>query len=65
MGFRSVAVMTTHDIEAEIARLSRRITELRSLQQGQKHLPFITSHLEEHIQKLEQRIAELRRQAIA
>ena len=45
--------------EMEIARLTDRIAELRSLQQGQKHLPFITSHLEEHIRTLEQRVADL------
>ena len=57
--------MTIQEIETEIARLSERIAELRSLQQGQKHLPFITSHLQEHIEKLQQRIADLRGQDIA
>jgi len=51
--------MKNQEIELEIARLSERIAELRSLQQGQKHLPFITSHLQEHIDKLQQRIVEL------
>lgn len=55
--------MKTNEIETEVARLSERITELRSLQRGQKHLPFIVSHLEEHIEKIRQRIAELRKKA--
>ena len=57
--------MTIQEIEIEIARLSERIAELRSLQQGQKHLPFITSHLQEHIEKLQQRISDLRSQGFA
>jgi hypothetical protein len=52
--------MKNQEIEVEIARLSERIAELRSLQQGQKHLPFIASHIQEHIDKLQQRIVELR-----
>lgn len=54
--------MNVQEIEAEIARLSGRVTELRSLQERQKHLPFITSHLQEHIEKLEERIADLQGQ---
>lgn len=57
--------MNQQEIELEIARLSERIAELRSLQQGQKHLPFITSHLQEHIEKLQQRIDTLRQERIA
>jgi len=57
--------MNQQEIELEIARLSERITELRSLQKGQKHLPFITSHLQEHIDKLQQRIDTLRSERIA
>lgn len=57
--------MTIQEIEIEIARLSERIAELRSLQQGQKHLPFITSHLQEPIEKLQQRISDLRSQGFA
>jgi len=53
--------MDNRKIEAEVARLSERILELRSLQQGQKHLPFIASHLEEHIETLKRRIVELKR----
>jgi predicted nucleic acid-binding Zn-ribbon protein len=52
--------MDIKEIEAEIARLNERIEELRSLQNGQKHLPFITSHLQEHIDQLKQRVAALR-----
>jgi len=52
--------MNNQQIEQEVARLTARIEELRALQRGQKHLPFITSHLEEHIAKLEQQLAELR-----
>ncbi len=52
--------MTNQEIEVEIARLSERIEELRSLQKGQRHLAFISSHLQEHIDKLQQKIAELR-----
>jgi len=55
--------MNTHEIEMEVARLAERISELRNLQLGQKHLPFIVSHIEEHIEKIRQRIDELRRQA--
>lgn len=54
------AVMSKHEIELEIARLDERITELHSLQNTQKHLPFITCHIQEHIDKLRQRIADLR-----
>ena len=57
--------MDQQEVELEIARLSERIAELRSLQQGQKHLPFITSHLQEHIEKLQQRIETLRGERIA
>ena len=57
--------MDQQEVELEIARLSERIAELRSLQQGQKHLPFITSHLQEHIDKLQQRIDSLRGERIA
>jgi len=53
--------MNIQEIEAEIARLNERIADLRSLQNGQKHLPFITSHLQEHIDKLQQQVADLRR----
>lgn len=52
--------MSKHEIELEIARLDERITELHSLQNTQKHLPFITCHIQEHIDKLRQRIADLR-----
>ncbi len=54
--------MTNQQIEQEVARLTERIEELRALQRGQKHLPFIASHLEEHIVKLQQRLAELQRE---
>jgi len=57
--------MKNQETEIEIARLSERIAELRSLQQGQKHLPFITTHLQEHIDKLQQRIAALRKEGVA
>jgi len=55
--------MTTDEIQMEIARLSERVSELRMLQHGQRHLPFVTSHLEEHIKKLQQRISELRQRS--
>ena len=55
--------MDTHEIESEVTRLAERIAELKSLQLGQKHLPFIVSHLEDHIQKLQRRIEELLRQS--
>lgn len=57
------AMMDTHEVEIEVSRLSERIAELRSLQLGQKHLPFIVSHLEDHIQKLQRRIEELQKQS--
>ena len=53
-------VMNTNEIEIEMARLADRIEELRDLQRGQKHLPFIVAHLEEHIEKLRRRIEQLR-----
>jgi peptidoglycan hydrolase CwlO-like protein len=57
--------MSKQEIESEIARLDERITELRSLQNAQKHLPFITCHIQEHIDKLQQRIADLRSDQVA
>ena len=54
--------MNTHEIEIEVTRLADRIAELKTLQVGQKHLPFIVSHLEDHIQKLQRRIEELQQQ---
>lgn len=43
----------------EMAFLAERISQLRSLQQSQKHLPFVSVHLQEHIDKLQARIDEL------
>ncbi len=54
--------MTPEELNQEVARLSERIAELRMLQQGQLHLPFIARHLEEHIVTLQQRMEELRQQ---
>jgi len=54
--------MNTHEIEVEVSRLAERIAELKMLQVGQKHLPFVVSSLEEHIQKLQGRLEELQRQ---
>lgn len=54
-------VMNTHEIEVEVSRLAERIEELKTLQVGQKHLPFIVSHLEDHIQTLQRRIEELQK----
>ena len=55
--------MGIREIEEEIAHLSERISELRSLQRRQQHLSFVTTHLEDHISKLQQRITALRGQA--
>lgn len=55
-------VMNIREIEEEIALLSERVSELRSLQYRQQHLAFVATHLEDHIIKLQQRIASLRRQ---
>ncbi len=58
----SLAMMDAHEVQIEVSRLAERIAELKSLQKGQKHLPFIVSHLEDHIQKLQRRIEELQKQ---
>lgn len=62
MPMNCFAMTDMHEIEIEVSRLAERIAELKSLQRGQKHLPFIVSHLEDHIQKLERRIQELQKQ---
>ncbi len=54
--------MKISEIEEEIALLTERVWELRLLQRRQQHLAFVASHLEDHIMKLQQRIAHLRRQ---
>ncbi len=54
--------MTIEEVNQEVARLCERIADLRMLQQGQRHLPFIAKHLEEHIAALQQRMEELRQQ---
>ncbi len=53
--------MNTNEIEIEVARLVERIEELRDLQRGQRHLPFIVTHIEEYIEKLRRRLDELRK----
>lgn len=47
------------DRPQELALLAERIRHLRSLQQSQKHLAFVSVHLQEHIDRLQTRIDEL------
>ena len=54
----------SEDHQQEMAFLAERIRQLLRLQQSQKHLPFVSVHLQEHIDKLQARIdqiSELRR----
>lgn len=47
------------EIREEVEFLSERIQQLRLLQQDQKHLHFVSVHLQQHIDKLQKRICEL------
>jgi len=49
----------TPDRQQEIEFLTDRIQQLRALQRSQKHLSFVTAHLQDHIDKLQARILEI------
>lgn len=51
--------------QQEVAFLADRIRQLRALRESQKHLLFISAHLQEHIERLEARMDELTRQCRA
>jgi hypothetical protein len=52
--------MTSIDeIRQEIDFLAERIEQLRALQQSQRHLHFVTVHLQDHIEKLQARLRDL------
>ena len=51
--------MSLAEDQQELAFLTERIAQLRNLQHSQKHLPFVSVHLQEHIDKLQARIDEL------
>jgi hypothetical protein len=59
------SMVCPNEIQQEVEFLSERIQQLRLLQQSQKHLHFITVHLQEHIDKLQKRICELNSAQIA
>ena len=46
-------------IRQEVKFLAERIQQLRQLQRSQKHLTFITIHIQDHIEKLQARLHEL------
>jgi hypothetical protein len=50
------------ETQQEIDFLAERIEQLRALQYSQRHLHFVTVHLQDHIEKLQNRVRELARE---
>jgi len=51
------------EAEQELRLLTERIQQLRRLQESQQHLSFVTRHLQDHIDKLQNRIRQLHGEA--